>query len=270
MIGAVVYRLRAVNAAWLPVVHGRFMHAAFFAALRELSPELSGYVHDEMNSKPFTVSFMKPCQKMHVDRGAWQVRPDMEFYWRVTALDETILRVLLALRPGHLMQVGKLSLQITKVMANPEEHAESGILDENELIAACLGIPQVQEIELHFCSPVTFRFFDRDYPVPLPEYIWGSLADKWNQCPLPMELDVAELREQARSIIPLFWEGRTRTMYLSPQRGVMGFEGRFCYDISQQPPEQQQLFLLLAQFSVFAGVGRLTAQGLGQTRISYK
>ena len=87
---------------------------------------------------------------------------------------------------------------------------------------------------------------------------------------MPMELDAAEIREQARSIIPLSWEGRTRTMYLSPQRGMMGFEGRFRYDISQQPSELPQLFLLLAQFSVFAGVGRLTAQGMGQTRINYK
>ena len=36
MIGAVVYKLRAENSARLPIVNGRFMHAAFFKILNDV------------------------------------------------------------------------------------------------------------------------------------------------------------------------------------------------------------------------------------------
>ena len=63
MLGAIIYRLRACNAGLLPITHGRFMHAAFFAALHQASPELATAIHDNVQAKPFTVSqlqFMQP------------------------------------------------------------------------------------------------------------------------------------------------------------------------------------------------------------------
>ena len=271
MIGAVVYRLQAENSAWLPMVHGRFMHAAFFAALRDLSPELSGYVHDEMNSKPFTVSELElPLQKLPREGRGWRVKQGTEFFWRVTALQDTLLQALFALPAGYELLAGGLRLQLMEIIADPERHADSGIIDENDLIAGCLQAEDIREITFEFWSPVSFRFFDKDYPWPLPGYVFASIADKWSQNQMPVELNREEIREEAGSLFPMEWEGRSRRVFFAANRGVLGFEGRFTYDLQALPVERRQLYLMLAQYAVFSGVGRMTAQGMGQTRIIYR
>ena len=271
MIGAAVYRLRAEQSAWLPVVHGRLMHAAFFAALRELSPELSGYVHDQMNLKPFTVSELRlPQQRLRQEHGRWQIPAGTILRWRVTGLTEMMVQAIAAIPPGYQLQAGGLQLVVECMSMDPGEEADSGALGEDDLIAACLAVPKVDEITFRFLSPVSFRVDDRDYPWPLPAYVFASLADKWNQAGLPGNLDKTAIHAEAETIRPLVWQGQSQRVYFAHDRGVLAFTGTFTYDLRSLVPERQQLFLLLAQFAVFAGVGRLTGQGFGQTRITYR
>ena len=271
MIGAAVYRLRAQNSAWLPMVHGRLLHAAFFAALQDISPELSGFVHDQMNIKPFTVSELMPWKQTLRRQGSgWNIAAGTRLDWRVTGLNDVMLQAIAAIRPNHSFRVGRLLLVVEKLMMDPAEHPDSGILDENELIAACLQEPQIDEITFRFLSPVSFRADDHDYPWPLPEYVFASLADKWRQAGLPGDFDKNTIREEAAVVRPLTWQGESRKVYFTRERGILAFIGRFTYDLRELAPERQQMFLLLAQFAVFSGVGRMTGQGLGQTRVIYE
>ena len=271
MIGAAIYRLRAEGSAWLPVVHGRLMHAAFFAALRELSPELSGYVHDQMNLKPFTVSgLVLPKQHLREERGRWYIPAGTILRWRVTGLTEMMVQAIAAIPPGYRLQAGSLPLVVERMSMDPGEEADSGALAEDDLIAACLAVPKVDEITFRFLSPVSFRADDRDYPWPLPAYVFASLADKWRQAGLPGALDKTAIHAEAAALRPLAWQGKSQRVYFAHDRGVLAFTGSFTYDLRGLAPERQQLFLLLAQFAVFAGVGRLTGQGFGQTRITYR
>ena len=271
MIGAVVYQLRAENSAWLPAVHGRFMHAAFFAALRDLSPELSGYVHDQMNIKPFTVSGLTLYSKLpNPQKNGWKIAAGTIGYWRVTALNETMVRAIAAILPGYSLQIGGLRFTVERRMMDPAEHEDSGVLDENEIIAGCLQIPRVDEITFRFLSPVSFRADEQDYPWPLPAYVFGSLADKWKQAELPGDFDKNMVHMEADAVRPLTWQGKSERIYFTRDRGVLGFTGKFTYDLRKLTTGQQQLFLMLAQFAVFSGVGRMTGQGLGQTRILYR
>jgi len=50
---------------------------------------------------------------------------------------------------------------------------------------------------------------------------------------------------------------------------INAFTGKFTYNLEKLTPNEQRLFLLLAQFAVFSGVGRLTGQGLGRVQIQY-
>ncbi|MBQ7477576.1 MAG: hypothetical protein IJT01_01560 [Selenomonadaceae bacterium] len=68
---------------------------------------------------------------------------------------------------------------------------------------------------------------------------------------------------------PRRWHGQSCTVYLKEDRGTLAFEGEFSFDTSHLAQEEQQLLLLLAQFSAFSGIGRLTGHGLGQTRARY-
>ncbi|MBQ7477823.1 MAG: CRISPR system precrRNA processing endoribonuclease RAMP protein Cas6 [Selenomonadaceae bacterium] len=204
------------------------------------------------------------------ERNFMQIEEGRMLEWRVTALNEMLVWCLHAIRPGTSVRVGTLSLEIAECCMSPEEHPESGILSEEDLIAVCLAIPHIRDITFSFRSPVSFRYFNRDYPWPMPEYIFGSLADKWLLCDMPLALNRQEICTTANELLPRKWQGRSRTVFLKEDRGVLAFEGEFSYETAHLPQEQQQLLLLLAQFSVFSGVGRLTGHGLGQSRVKYR
>ena len=60
MLGEIILKLTAENSAELKFINGRLMHAAFFQILNSASPQLGNFIHEKMNLKPFTVSFLNP------------------------------------------------------------------------------------------------------------------------------------------------------------------------------------------------------------------
>ena len=124
MIGAVVYRLRAEDAARVPVFHGRWLHGLFFKIMEGYSAELSTYVHEALNVKPFTVSLLK--QRQGKDEGGYRaIARGESLSWRVTALREDVLQAALHVRTGEVLQAGNLPLRVEKVKADGTE--DSGV-----------------------------------------------------------------------------------------------------------------------------------------------
>ena len=270
MIGAVVFELVAENDERVSEAQGRLLHAALFALVEEMDPGLASRLHDGMNVKPFSVAPLDlppDAPKAGRDR---LLRSGDVVYWRVAALDEAVLRTLLAVPEGSVVRVGRLRLILRRVIADSRERNDVGVLDEAELIGACLSEESVRTIEFRFLTPVAFRVDDSDYPLPVPGLVFSSLADKWTAAELPASIDRNEIRADAERVRPNTWRGETRRVSFGRDRSVTGFVGRFSYDVSALPMEARQVFLLLAQFAVFSGVGRLTAQGLGQTRTTYR
>ena len=163
-----------------------------------------------------------------------------------------------------------LQLRLRRVIADSGERDDVGVLNETELIGACLAEESVRSVEFRFLTPVAFRVDQGDYPLPVPALVFSSLADKWTAAELPAAIDRNEIRADAERVRPISWRGETRRVFFGRDRSVTGFVGRFAYDISALPRDVQRAFLLLAQFAVFSGTGRLTAQGLGQTRTTYR
>ena len=267
MIGAIVYQLRAVNSALLSFINGRLMHAAFFKVLHESSPELEEFVHDNMNIKPFTVSFLNPASNLKSDNNYWQVSKGSLFYWRVTALNDVILQAVSSIRIGQTIKVGGLHLIIENVIADKDIRSDAEIISEDDLIASCRNYTSIKEIEFNFLSPVSFRIDSYDAPYPRSELIFSSLADKWSQAQMPADVDKKNIRELAADIRLMQWQGQSKKFYFGHDRGTLAFWGEFKYNLEALSEELQRVFLLLAKFSEFSGVGRLTAQGFGQTRI---
>lgn len=111
MMGAVIFKLRAEQDAVLPAVNGRLMHAAFFHLLQEVSPDASAYLHDKLTMKPFTVSMLSlPEWKRGKFEGIHTVTKGTVFYWRVTALWEKLLQMILSVPRGYHVQAGFLLL----------------------------------------------------------------------------------------------------------------------------------------------------------------
>lgn len=141
MIGAIIHELRAENDGRLKFFNRRLMHAAFFNILNEFSLTLGSFVHNEMNIKPFTVSFLEPADKIPHVSERWQVRRDDKFLWRVTALNENILQAALSLHGGKIIQAGNLNLRLEKIICDENIRADSGVAAIDDFLLSVKNFP---------------------------------------------------------------------------------------------------------------------------------
>lgn len=262
MIGEFIFTLRAENATHLPLINGRFMHAAFFKILNEFSPTLGTFVHNELNIKPFTVSFLEPVEKLASLENRWLVRRGDKFRWRVTGLNEKILQAVASVSVGYKIQAGSLNLSVEKIF-------DDNITAVADIISRIKNSPPVEEICFDFVSPVSFRIDNFDAPYPRAELIFASLADKWIQADMPAAVDKKIIRELAAQIRLTEWQGQSEKFYLAHDRGTLAFWGKFFYSLEALSADVRKVFVLLAKFGEFASVGRLTGQGFGQARVNF-
>ena len=261
MIGAINYKLRAEKSARLPQINGRLMHAAFFKIMHEVSPELEHFVHENMNIKPFTVSFLTPISELELIEDRWIVRRGNKFFWRVTGLTEEIVQAALEVSIGYEIQAGSLPLTV--------EDIDSRAMEKEDFISIIREAKPAAEIEFEFWTPVSFRIDEYDAPYPRAELIFPSLADKWTQAQMPAVVDKKDIREIAAQIRLTEWSGSSKKFYFARDRGTLAFWGNFRYDIRQLNSNVRKVFMLLAKFAEYAGVGRLCGQGFGQTRVKF-
>lgn len=260
MIGEIIFKLTAENFGELKFINGRLMHAAFFQILNSASRELGDFVHEKMNIKPFTVSFLNPEKNLTSSGNFWKVRRGDNFFWRVTGLNEEILQSILSVPVGSQIQVGNLFLSVKKISAEK-------IISAQDFISEVKNSATFEKIEFKFLSPVSFRTDNFDAPYPRADLIFSSLADKWTQAQMPAVADKKIIRELAEKIRLTEWEGRSKKIFFAKDRGTLAFWGKFLYDTENFPDDIKKVFHLLAKFGEFSGVGRLTGQGFGQTQI---
>lgn len=270
MLGAIVYILQAEEDGWLPEFTGRIMLGAMFQILKEKSQELAEFIHNDMNIKPFTVSELNRCQDNKKSGVGFIIKKGDRFRWRATVLHESLISILLQVPIGHRFILNNQPMVLKKIIMDGQEDVTSGLLDEQDLIAHCLSVNKLSQLKFDFISPTTFRVDEVDYPMPTPSLVFTSLARKWQELTMPLEIMLPELEESLRYVYIRSWQGNSKSVYLTPQRGINSFTGTFVYDISHLNMENRRLLLLLAQFGVFVGCGRLATQGMGRIKITYK
>ena len=274
MIGALEYRLRAEEAGSLPASHGTMMHAVCFDILHRFSPTLAARVHDGMKEKPMTSSFLSQMdgtkKRPAPDKGRWHLPAGTILAWRVTALTDDVWNAFASLPRGAEIQLGDWHLTLTETIIDAQKTPGTGEVDPQTLLETCASMPTPSELTLDFRSVTAFRTDQYDVPWPLPEYIFGSLAKRWQTFSMPLALDDEAVRTQARLLLPTSWHGRSTRKYFGSKRVVLGFTGQFSFSTERLPEEQRLLFLLLAQYAELSGTGRWTGYGMGQTRCRWK
>lgn len=269
ILGAVVYELEVEQGGSMPGFAGRLLHAGLFHLLQQLSPELSAELHDGENVKPFAASPLiehePPC-KMIYEKEPRTVRPGTRFFWRVSAWRTDVIEALLAIPAGAALRIGRLDCRILRVQADGRR--DSGLARVDDLLAAAFSQPFRREVAFHFRSPVAFRRDRYDYPLPEARLLLTSLADKWQQAQLPGTMNRSRIGELAELIYPIDWQGHTQRVYFGQHYGLCGFVGDFTYSLRALDEESAGIVTLLAQFATFSGVGRMTGQGFGQTRVT--
>ena len=231
---------------------------------------LAAYVHDQMSIKPFTSAELAFSGKKDAANNRLYVEEGQLLRWRVTALSDEVLQAFLSLQAGCRFSLGSLHLEVERVCADPELCAYSGIVEPTELLAECLSCSPPAAITVDFQSATTFRSGKNDFPWPLPGYVFGSLADKWEAMEMPGDISRELVAEVAAAVLPQEWQGKSCIVNLAPRRSARGFVGKFTYGLANLSDTDKGILALLAAYAEFAGVGRWTAQGLGQVRIVEK
>ena len=267
ILSAFIFKLKAVANASLPVSHGRLLHAALLDFIQKHDYDLSVELHDS-NVKKFSIDMLN-FAGITPNRGCFSFQEGMTVYWRVNSLDDRLNELLMNITEPVEMRIGRANFIVECVRYSRDAYGRAEmismqeILDESDRYALC------KTLSLTFMTPTTFRVYNIDYPFPKLDLVFGSLAERWNDCSDGVVFDVENVKQIASQFLsPINWNGETRRVNLTPQNGVTGFTGRFVFTLQQLPPEYRRIFFALAKFAEFSGVGRLTGQGFGRVRIS--
>lgn len=258
-----VFPLRPHRDALLPAFLGRAAHAAFLRALAAVDAERATTLHDAPGPRPFTVSIVE--EGIRQGRRETPARTASLLHLRVTLLDDTLESLLLtALAPGTRIDVGTLVCHVEDAAHVSTTAGVVARADYHELISQFLvpGASIAKRLRLRFHSPTTFHQQDRHLPLPLPQLVFASLAERWNAF-APVCLAPEVVRGFQHLLVGAY-DLRTRLVDTG-QGKLVGFLGWCEFRTEMAEPAVQAAATVLAAFATYAGVGHKTAMGLGHT-----
>ncbi len=284
MLLSCVITLRPQSPATLPTDTGRATHAWFLSQVRRTDPALAEDLHRPNAVRPFTVSALRGVTVN--PQGQAVLTPEQTCWLRVTTFEPTLSRRLLEKVLPHLPEEAVLAdvpFTLAGATCDPAVHPWAGQTTFTDLAQEYLLGKQrpEREVALYFASPTTFRrtggetaltdgegrayrVAGHNVPLPLPGLVFDSYLQRWNAfAPLAFPPEVRRYAEECLAVAGY----RLQTVLVEyGEAREVGFVG-FCRFLTLVPdPYWMRLIHLLAAFSFYAGTGRHTARGMGQTR----
>lgn len=255
---------------------GRHYHALFLNLVSSVDRSLGDMLHDSTGEKAFTLSPLQVTNfSPHFKGGRggiqilqWQhqqpIPPGTLCWWRISLLDDTLFSKLtqlwLNLNPEQPWHLGSADLYITSIQGTPQS---------TQPWANACSYAQLYEqasdtqrtVNLSFVTPTAFRQGEFDSALPTKESVFKSLLQRWNKYSgIEFSLEFIE------SVFPSFFNIKTDVASDSRSKFI-GCIGEISYRImgSLEPGVIKQ-FNALADFALYAGVGRKTPMGMGMVR----
>ncbi|MBT9314670.1 CRISPR system precrRNA processing endoribonuclease RAMP protein Cas6 [Leptothoe spongobia TAU-MAC 1115] len=254
---AIAIQLVASKQGSLPRNLNRATHAQIMTWLSNADPELGSQVHN-IQGAPMSISGLLGHR-----RKKNFVKAGDEFTLRAGILHGDLISPLLKGLENHGLEkvvMIDFPFSIKAIYAMPGSHPYVGSSQYSLLAKApSLG----QDITLEFLSPTSFKQEQHIQPFPLAASVFGSLLKRWNT-----------FAPEALALPKIQWNGwvaaydlKTKAIRMEggPQIGSVGWVKYHFPD-----PEQARIASILAHFAYFAGVGRKTTMGMGQTRLKQR
>ena len=265
---------------------GKSLHALFLTLVSHFDKDLGDRLHANQANKAFTLSPLQLLQRPERPAAPslrWRYRKPISAgthcWWRISLLDDRLFRHLTPLwlgfnpdRPWHL---GPANLHITSILGTPQSTQPWANFCNYANLYDRAAASQ-RKLALQFHTPTAFRQGTYDSALPSPERVFGSLLRRWNHYS-----DRQFSSEILTVLRPSSFEIRTEVAVdprhqfqatgakINPCNHFVGCVGRVTYEILGAPdPEVCQQLNTLADFALYAGVGRKTPMGMGiATRI---
>lgn len=252
-----------------PTIHsinGSQLQGAFLDVVRRADRVLSAELHTGDALRPYALSLLFPRlgQERH--------KPITQITLRVACLDDRIYPVLLqmALEPAWkaILRIGATEFSLARLDTTSEPHpAWVGFATVEDLLRrAEQAAATTNLIELEFVTPTVFAQGERgDVPFPMPEFVFGGLARRWNSMPdAPFQVSASFQEDVEKYVALAHFQGETSTVNIGDNLKKTGFVGRVAFRIRK--PELALTCHLLAETAFFTGLGAKTSRGLGCVR----
>jgi CRISPR-associated endoribonuclease Cas6 len=254
----------------IPATHlsGRHLHALFLDLVQSHNPDLATELHGQSADKSFTLSPLqierRPRDFLLQHQHQRAIAQGTPCWWRISLLDEALFSKLahlwLSFNPQQAWQLGGAELNVISVLGTAQaEQPWVGYTSYAQLHAdASVSDRQIQFL---ICTPTAFRQTKYDSALPTKELVFQSLLRRWNQYSgMPFSEAILE------SVFPSFFD--IRTEIVSDRRSkFIGCVGKITFQILGDVSEDViQQVNTLADFALYAGVGRKTPMGMGMVR----
>ncbi|MHC5768709.1 MAG: CRISPR-associated endoribonuclease Cas6 [Nostoc sp.] len=258
---------------------GRHLHALFLTLVSSVYTTLGDRLHDSSADKSFTLS---PLQISNTNspllkggKGGVKLQYSHQqpipagtpCWWRISLLDDTLFGKLtqlwLNLNPNRPWHLGPADLYITSIQGTPQSIQPWA----NASTYAQLyeeASERNSSINLSFSTPTAFRQGQYDSTLPTRESVFNSLLSRWNKY---SGIEFSHIAIE--SIFPSFVNIHTEILADSRSKFI-GIIGEVSYKIlGEIEPIQIKQINALADFALYAGIGRKTTMGMGMTRRLY-
>ncbi|HEY9811219.1 MAG TPA: CRISPR-associated endoribonuclease Cas6 [Halomicronema sp.] len=251
---------------------GRHLHALFLTLVSAADKELGDYLHAQTNEKAFTLSPLQisgqnRCYK-DIYSLQWEHKKTIptgtRCWWRISLLDDTLFsrltKLWLNLNPEHSWHLGPADLHITGILGTPQHNQPWANFSTYSTLYEEASETQ-RQIALSINTPATFRQGSFDSALPSAESVFNGLINRWNKYS-GMEFSSS----LSGFVFPSFFNIHTEMVEDSRSRFI-GCIGEINYRIlGEVEPEQIKQINTLADFAMYAGIGRKTPMGMGMVR----
>jgi CRISPR-associated endoribonuclease Cas6 len=244
-------------------------HAAFYAAVQAVDPQLAAQLHDAQQRALFTLSPLRGY--------ATNVHAGQPGRLRVTLLDDTLFGVLmqhLLAGPLPTLQLGALTLSITEVCGTPTGDPWAGYTSLTDLAAPPPpGAPSRTRWTLEFASPTAIRWGEADNGTrrvelfPLPRMAIAGLRRRWDDWTGEGWGRDFEGWVERNVVVGQVRRWTTETVAFQRQRYLGGL-GVIEYRLLDRSDSACTVHLdRLLRLAFYTGIGYKTTHGLGQVRL---
>jgi CRISPR-associated endoribonuclease Cas6 len=249
---------------------GRHLHALFLTLVSSVDKELGALLHSSKADKAFTLSPLQ-IQRTH-DRLPRTLQVSHEkailaaipCWWRISLLDDTLFGKLthlwLNLNPKHSWHLGSADLHITSILGTPQSTQPwANACTYTQLYEQASESDRI--LNFTFATPVAFRQGGYDTVLPSKECVFNSLISRWNKY---SGIEFSNI--PVESIYPSFFNIQTEVLSNYDSKFI-GCIGEISYRIlGDVEPIAIRQINALADFALYAGVGRKTTMGMGMAR----
>ncbi|MBD1847535.1 CRISPR-associated endoribonuclease Cas6 [Cyanobacteria bacterium FACHB-63] len=250
----------------IPASHlsGRHLHALFLDLVRSQNPTLSETLHKQPSEKSFTLSSLQTRSHHSILQYQHERAISVPCWWRISLLDDALFSKLahlwLNLSPRQPWHLGAAELTVTSILGTAQPNQPwAGFSSYAQLYEQASD--RGRQIKLQFCTPTTFRQTQYDSALPTKELVFQSLLRRWNQYSgIPFSEAVIE------PLYPSYFDIRTEIVMDSRSK-LIGCVGEVTFKIlGEVDVETIRQINALADFAMYAGVGRKTPMGMGMVR----